>query len=243
LNNLNELRELLRETRIQKGLSYKQLKEKTKIPVDIIQKIEEDIQFLEKNIYARMFLKQLLKELGINAEIKTINTENSKEKEENKSSVSENAGKLVNASLGLTALSGLIFISLAFKPEDKSNNIQAYKIILQSKPVEEKNIINIPQQKEDSVVEEAKSIKLIATSNVWITANIDGEMEIINLKAGDKVDVSFLKKVVFETIGNANALKMEFNNKQIVIRKEIVHNIFVDAHGVFLNGYNLAKES
>jgi len=242
LNNLNQLRELFRETRIQKGLSYEDLKEKTKIPVDVIQKIEESNEYVENSIYARMFFKQLLRELGINAQIENIQPEKEPPKDK-ESPISENAGKLVNASLGLTALSGLIFISLAFKPDSKNQDLQAYKVILQSNPSQENSIVTGTKEEEKSIVEEAKSIKLTATSDVWITANIDGEMEIINLKAGDKVDISFLKKVVFETIGNANALRIEFNNKQIVIKKQIVHNIFVDAQGIFLNGYNLIKES
>ncbi len=242
MNNLNELRELLRETRIQKGLSYADLKSRTKIPVDVIQKIEENPEFLENNIYARMFLKQLLKELGIDAQIKTYNTEENLD-EEKGSTLSQNSGKLINASLGLTALSGLIFISLAFKPQENPTQLQAYKIILQSKVEKEDSIVDRLKEKEEPVIEEAQSIKLFATSDVWITANIDGEMEIINLKAGDKVDIAFLDKIVFETIGNANALRIEFNNKQIVIKKQIVHNIFVDSQGVFLNGYNLVKES
>jgi len=45
------------------------LRKKTRIPSDIIKKIEEDEEFVEKNIYARMFLKQLLKTLGVSAEI------------------------------------------------------------------------------------------------------------------------------------------------------------------------------
>jgi len=65
LINYDGLRKLLKDTRIEKGLSYDDLRKKTRIPSDIIKKIEEDEEFVEKNIYARMFLKHLLKTLGV----------------------------------------------------------------------------------------------------------------------------------------------------------------------------------
>ncbi len=240
MDNIKELQELLRETRIQKGLSYKDLKQKTKIPTDIIQRLEEDTEFVEKNVYARMFFKQLLRELGINAQIKTYDK---KPEVQNENSVSETAGKFINASVGLTALSGLIFMSLAFKPATEENLPQAYKIILETKLSDSQNKTQIEVEQQENIVEKAKSITLHATSDVWITATVDGEMEVINLKAGESTQLSFLKKIVFETIGNAKALKMNFNDREIVIRKEIVHNLFVDAQGIFLNGYNLIEDT
>ncbi len=233
------LRKLLRETRIEKGLSYNDLRKKTKIPSDIIKKIEEDEDFVEKNIYARMFLKQLLKTLGVSAEIQVYVKQ---EKIENQENINID-GKLVNTSLGLTVLSGFIFMSLAFKGENSSQDLQAYKIILETKPIveEQKPYVEIEDKK--SIVERAKSIILKAESDVWITASVDGELEIINLKSGEEAEISFFNKVVFETIGNAKSLKINFNDREVVIKKEIVHNLFVDSDGIFLNGYNLIKET
>ncbi|NPA12779.1 MAG: hypothetical protein GXO45_02200, partial [Aquificae bacterium] len=46
----------------------------------------------------------------------------------------------------------------------------------------------------------------------------------------------------FETIGNADNLIIIFNKKSIDFNNKIIHNLFVDAEGVFFNGYNLTKE-
>ncbi len=239
MNNFDELRNLLKETRIKKNLSYKDLKEKTKIPSDIIQRIEEDPEFLEKNIYARMFLKQLFGVLGVSADVPTQLKE--EKQDDNKENLKVD-GKLINTSLGLTVLSGIVFMSLAFKDEPQKDELQAYKIILETKPVVSEEVIT-EKKSDNSLIQKAKTINLKAKSDVWITVNVDGELEVLNLKEGESRSISFFNKVVFETIGNASSLVIQFNNREVVIKREIVHNLFVDSDGIFLNGYNLIEDT
>lgn len=87
-----------------------------------------------------------------------------------------------------------------------------------------------------------KQIILKSNGDVWITASIDGEKKIFNIKEGEVKVITFTNKIAFETIGNVHQLIMVFDDKEISLKdKEIIHNVFVDGEGIFYNGYNLLR--
>ena len=77
---------------------------------------------------------------------------------------------------------------------------------------------------------------------MWIAISVDGEKSIINLKEGESKTIHFNNKIVFETIGSADKLKIIYDGKEVKISgREIVHNVFVDSEGIFYNGYNVLR--
>lgn len=247
---------ILQEERIQKGLSIDDIFSKTRIPRKIIKNIEEDPEFFEKNPYAKLYIKQIAKVLDI--DVDCLNPEESltekikKLQEEEKPVVEQEEQesfrykRALNFAGSLGIILALIVLSVSFKNKAVGET-SAYKIILDSQGTEvsfnENNIKNEKDEKEQKKAKKSnflgKSLILKAKSDVWITADIDGKKKVINLKAGEERLLLFEKKITFETIGNVRNLTIKYNDKNVVIRKEIVHNVFVDADGIFLNGYNL----
>ncbi|NPA54590.1 MAG: hypothetical protein GXO21_08010 [Aquificae bacterium] len=86
-------------------------------------------------------------------------------------------------------------------------------------------------------------IVLKANSDIWLTAYVDGKEVILKLKKGEKKKITFCKKIRFETIGNANKLEVVFDNKKVKLsqNRKILHNVFVDSEGIFINGYNIVE--
>ncbi len=252
VGNTENLGKLLKETRISKGKSIDYLFMKTRIPKDIIKRIENEPDFLEKNAYAKIFFKQLCKELDINIEEFEKKEETLSEKikkleqaeTNNKSSQNSKifSTKIVNTAVSFTVLFSLILLSMSFK---ERNSEDPFNIVMKSKITDETNKeveqkTNKKIRKQDSIL--GKTVLLKANATVWITAIIDGRSRVLTLHKGEKRLIPFDKKIVFETIGNSKDLVIKYNNKEIVITKEIVHNVFVDGEGIFLNGSNLLGE-
>jgi cytoskeletal protein RodZ len=257
VGNTENLGQLLKETRISKGITIDYLFMKTRVPKDIIKRIEDEPDFLENNTYAKIFFKQLCKELGVSIEHleekkETLSEKIKKLEEENElnQSNSETKGtfltnkKIVNSVLSFSIIFSLILLSMSFK---EKNTEDPFKILVNSKAVDEKETkiekkqIKKTAKKSDGFL--GKTILLKANSTVWITAVIDGKNRVITLQKGEKRLIPFDLKVVFETIGNSKSLVINYNGKEITISKEIVHNIFVDSEGIFLNGRNLLGET
>ncbi len=249
VGNTGNLGQLLKETRISKGITIDYLFMKTRIPKDVIKRIENEPDFLEKNAYARIFFKQLCKELDIEIEfleekkeslaekIKKLEEENNKEIVENKTFLNN---KIVNTAASFSILFALILLSMSFK---EKNSEDPFNMVIESKTID-KQINEIPKKEEKKTVKKqdnflGKTVLLKARATVWITAVVDGKSRVITMQRGEKRLIPFDSKIVFETIGNPKDLVISYNNKDIVITKEIVHNIFVDSEGIFLNGSNL----
>lgn len=108
------------------------------------------------------------------------------------------------------------------------------KILDQSQLTQSKIIAEKPAQ--------VRSITLKSTGDVWITAMIDGEKTIFNIKDGETKTINFQNKIAFETIGNVNQLIIQFGEQEVSFKdKEVIHNIFVDEEGIFYNGYNVLR--
>ena len=246
---------IFKEERVQKGLSIDDIFSKTRIPRKVIKSIEEDSEFFEKNPYAKLYIKQIAKVLDI--DVDCFNPEESLTEKIKKLQDEENPivekeeeaikyKKVLNFVGSLSIILVLVALSVSFKNK-AADKTPASKIILDSQRTEITLKDNdVKKLKEQEKIKEAnllgKNLILKANSDVWITANIDGKKEVINLKEGEERSISFKKKITFETIGNVKNLTIKYNDKDVVIRKEIVHNVFVDADGIFLNGYNLLSD-
>ncbi|WP_297887346.1 helix-turn-helix domain-containing protein [Sulfurihydrogenibium sp.] len=226
----NETLRLERETR---GFSLERLSQELDIPVYILEKLENDEDFSTKDSYGRLYAKKVAKFLNID-----IPQEN---KDENM--IPKNPGidtKVLNVFVKLfphtvAGLVLLLFIYANANLFNKTTNIQINQIKQSySNPSDFQN-----QRETQNPIDH---ITLISEGDVWITMNVDGEKTIINLKEGESKTVYFTNKVTFETIGNADKLKIVFDEQEVKISgREIIHNVFVDSEGVFYNGYNVLR--
>lgn len=218
--------------RKEKNLSYKDLNERFKIPVSILKKLENDEDYVLQNYpYSYFALKTILTEFG-----KTCQAEKPVPKleplKEESQSFFEKYTSVIKAvfSFSLTVL--FLFVVKVFhkNPEEPIPDIDYNYIKL---GLTEPLILSKTQTKPD--------VKLIAKGNVWISVYIDGKINIFNLKKGEEIPINFNNKVYFQTIGNADKVLLIYNGKKITFTKKVIHNLFVDATGVFKNGYNLAQ--
>jgi len=232
---------LCKEEREKRGLSRQDLHNITKIPVDIIRRLEEDENYLRKDPYAYFLMKVLINYYNLDIELEKENESEKKTKslkDENKKE--EKQGFFVRFFKTVFALLiGLLFVIINTSGKNKEDDDITDFFRLISIPQPDNNWITI---KENSSQKFIQKISLRAKDYVWITAYIDGEEKIIKLKKGQKIRLSFKQKIKFETIGNADNLTIIFDNRKVDFEKKVVHNLFVDGDGVFYNGYNLAKE-
>lgn len=230
---------LCKEEREKRGLSREDLHNITKIPVDIIRRLEEDENYLKKDPYAYFLMKVLINyyDLDITLEKQSEKKEITPVKKEKKE---EKQGFFLRFFKTIFAfLAGLIFvvINTSGKTKEDTSITEFFQLI--GNPQPENKWIEISENSSKKYVQ---IISLKAKDYVWITAYIDGKEKIIKMEKGQKIRLSFKEKIKFETIGNADSLIIIFDKKKVDFEKKVVHNLFVDGEGVFYNGYNLAKE-
>jgi len=131
------------------------------------------------------------------------------------------------------------FILIAFIYANANLNKNA---TFQVNPIQHKE-----ETKQATITSENQDNKIIyivlkADDEVWIIATIDGEKTIFNIKKDEEKTLYFGNKIVFETVGNADKLKIIFEDQEVKISdREIIHNVFVDSEGIFYNGYNVLR--
>ncbi|WP_457622800.1 helix-turn-helix domain-containing protein [Persephonella sp.] len=234
---LIEIASRCREKREELGISRHDLRDETKIPVDIIEKLEEDPDYIKKEPYAKFLIKQIARSLNVPFDLE----EETKEIEPIPVKKEEKKG-LVYRFLKLSFLSSLLFtfflLSASF---DRSEKSQKFYEFLNSTGIENSTETNIYQNKNRPI---PTSITLKATGNVWLTVYVDNVQHIIKLRKGEKKIIKFKDKIKIETVGNPKDLVIMFNNKPVKLSysKKILHNIFIDSDGIFLNGYNIAEK-
>ncbi|WP_457636315.1 helix-turn-helix domain-containing protein [Persephonella sp.] len=232
---------LCKEEREKRGLSRKDLHNITKIPIDIIKRLEEDENYLRKDPYAYFLMKVLIDYYQLDIELER-NPETDKKVENVKKveDTEERQGFFIRLfKTVFVFLIGFIFVLISTSGKNKKENGLTDFFQLISNPQPEDNWIEI---KDSSSKDGIQKISLKAKDYVWITAYIDGKEKVIKMKKGQKVKLFFRHKIKFETIGNAKNLVILFDDKKVDFEKKVVHNLFVDGDGVFYNGYNLAKE-
>lgn len=224
------LGDIVRKHRERKSLSISELAEQTAIPENIIIKIETDPNY-SNTPHGRLQAKNLLKFLGTD-ELDFL------EKTENETPYSDKISiKKLELTKYMTHLAILIIL-LVFVYANAIYNQKELevtnKILDQSQLTQSKIIAEKPAQ--------VRSITLKSTGDVWITAMIDGEKTIFNIKDGETKTINFQNKIAFETIGNVNQLIIQFGEQEVSFKdKEVIHNIFVDEEGIFYNGYNVLR--
>ena len=232
---------LCKEEREKRGLSREDLHNITKIPVDIIRRLEEDENYLKKDPYAYFLMKVLIEYYNLDIELdKEDKKEGKTESIKNEEKKEEKQGFFFKFFKTVFAfLVGLIFVMINTSGKSKKENDITEFFQLIGNPQPENKWIEI---REGSTEKGIQKISLKAKDYVWITAYVDGKEKVIKLKKGQKIRLSFKQKIKFETIGNADNLIIIFDKKKVDFEKKVVHNLFVDGEGVFYNGYNLAKE-
>ncbi|SNZ03710.1 Helix-turn-helix domain-containing protein [Persephonella hydrogeniphila] len=232
---------LCKEEREKRGLSREEVHKVTKIPIDIIRRLEEDENYLRKDPYAYFLMKILMDYLQLDIQLQKDFDEapkKTKKKQQKDSQEKENIFIRFFKTMFVFSLSSLfVMLNFSEKKEEK-NDLENFFALIGDYTVE-RNDLPVVKNKSSKKVE---YIGLKAKDHVWITAYIDGNEKVIKLKKGQRINLSFKDKIKFETIGNANSLVLIFDNKQVDFERKVIHNLFVDSEGVFYNGYNLAKE-
>ena len=237
MTDLIQAGKLCKEERERRGLSREDLHNATKIPVDIIRRLEEDENYLRKDPYAYFLMKVLVDYFQLDIDISHGKEEKPKEnKLEEKPEKTNFFLKFFRTVFGVLAFLSVVVIFTQTKDNKEENKLTRFLQALAYSPLEETTEI-----KKETIKPDIKKIHLKAKDYVWLTVYIDGKEKVIKMKKGQKVNLSFKNKIRFETIGNAENLEITFNKKKIYLTEKIVHNLFVDKEGIFFNGYNLAE--
>ncbi len=246
---LHEIGKILKEEREKRGLSLKEVHERTKISVEILKNIEEDPEYIKKEPYAKFLIKQLIKEYGLDIKIEEPKKEIVVEIPEKKpKKINKTAAAVIVSLFHIFRIAFVVgvFTSLIYLSQTTTaSNVKDRLIELitlpskhfSNQPIE---IVSFKEVHKDG--KKIDDIVLRANSDIWLTAYIDGKETIIKLKKGETKKITFCNKIRFETIGNANKLEVVFNNKKVKLsHKKVLHNVFVDSEGIFINGYNIVE--
>ncbi|WP_028950129.1 helix-turn-helix domain-containing protein [Sulfurihydrogenibium subterraneum] len=225
-----EIYKILKSEREKRKLSIDQLSEEVEIPVYILEKLENDENYATKDPYGKLYAKKVLKffNIDIPQEEKQIVLE---ESPKINLKILNPIVKILPHTFTLIILTLFIYANANFfsKSADITVNQKSEKLESSSNPVDQ----------DQKIID---SITLVSEGDVWITISVDGEKSIINLKEGESKTIHFNNKIVFETIGSADKLKIIYDGKEVKISgREIVHNVFVDSEGIFYNGYNVLR--
>lgn len=218
------LGEIIKVEREVKGISVSELSKQTSIPESVILRIEQDPEYTNTP-HGLLQAKALMNFLNIDHSYIPKQEELPIKPPKSKPYILQ---YLVNG-LILVLFFVFVYANAVYKG---SVNVQ----------VNQSSSPSFQQTSEESssyVFE--KVITLKSEGDVWITAIVDGEKSIFNIKEGEIKTIRFQNKVAFETIGNANQLVMVLNGQEVSLDREIVHNVFVDEEGIFYNGYNILR--
>jgi transcriptional regulator with XRE-family HTH domain len=221
----------IKSARIEKGLTIEELSSLAGVSIDIIEKIENDEDFVLKDPYGRLYAKKLCRflQLDCNLPSETVEVNLIKEKNHN---FSQKVSKFLPH-----LFVGFILIAFIYANANLNKNTT-----FQVNPVhhkEEMKQATITSENQDNKI---TYIVLKADDEVWIAATIDGEKTIFNIKKDEEKILYFENKIIFETVGNADKLRIIFGDQEVKISdREIIHNVFVDSEGIFYNGYNVLR--
>ncbi len=247
--DLKNIGKILKEERIKRGLSLEDIHKRTKISKEILKNIEENPSYIDEEPYAKFMIKQLIKEFSLPIEIK---------EKKDVVPVKPITVEKKPPSKGLAILGALFgffryffvigtFTTLVYlaketslaQVKDRFVEIINYSVSsFSSEPIE---VVSYKEINRDG--KKINDIVLKANADIWLTAYVDGREVILKIRKGEKRKITFCKKIRFETIGNANKLEVVFDNKKVKLsqNRKILHNVFVDSDGIFINGYNIVE--
>jgi len=234
---------LCKEEREKRGLSREELHRITKIPVDIIRRLEEDENYLRKDPYAYFLMKVLVSYYNLDIQLtRDFDTQEQTEKpvEHREEEKEERQGfffRFFKAVFTFVVIFTAGFLGLSSKDKNDDDFLEFLHAFTYPHPEPASHTAIIDATSKSGT----KKISLKANDYVWLTAYIDGREKVIKLRKGQRMRLSFKNKIRFETIGNADNLVIIYEDKKVDFEKKVVHNLFVDGEGVFFNGYNLVK--
>jgi transcriptional regulator with XRE-family HTH domain len=221
----------IKSARIGKGLTIEKLSSLAGVSIDIIEKIENNEDFVLKDPYGRLYAKKLCQFLQLDCNIPSETVEINLIKEKNHS-FSQKISKFLPH-----LFVGFILITFIYANANLNKNTTFQVNPIQHK--EETKQVAITSENQDNKI---AYIVLKADDEVWITATIDGEKTIFNIKKDEEKTLYFGNKIVLDTVGNADKLRIIFGDQEVKISdREIIHNVFVDSEGIFYNGYNVLR--
>lgn len=232
---------LIKEARKNSNVSLEDISKKLKVPKHVLLEFENDETYFDKNYpYSLYLLRELANFLNIKiSEVKK--EENPEETSHQKKDsiipkIKEKIVSLFKLSFLFTSL--FVFFLLIYSFNKKEDTTQIYNI--KEEKINKKDLTYNIQKN----INKTYILKIIARKDLWLTANIDGIEKVYKIKKNNRINLSFKKKIYFETIGNADGAILEFKNKKVNLGKnEIVHNIFIDKDGIFKDGYNILEEN
>jgi cytoskeletal protein RodZ len=228
-----EISKIIKLEREQRNLSINQLSEQVEIPSYIIEKLENDENYATQDPYGKLYARKVLKFFGVDVPYE--------EKQEVVEETPKITTKILNPLVSVLPHTLTILVLALFIYANA--NFFSNKMEVQVNNIPEKYVNTVNTTKDQTQDQKViDSITLVSEGDVWITISVDGEKSIINLKEGESKTIKFNNKIAFETIGNADKLKIIYDGKEVKITgREIIHNVFVDSDGIFYNGYNVLR--
>lgn len=232
-----KINEILKTERERKGLSLKQLSEEIEIPIYILERLENDENYSQNDPYGKLYAKKVLKSFNIEIRPKEDKQETERKLPSNQSMIYLKAlNTIVKVIPHSVAIAVFVFFIYA------NANLFNKNTDIQVKNIQQNSSMDLSIQNQVETQKIINHITLVSEGDVWITINVDGEKNIVNLKEGESKTIYFNNKITFETIGNVNKLKIIYDDKEVKISdREIIHNVFVDSEGIFYNGYNILR--
>lgn len=223
--------EILKEERIKKGLSLREVSDKIKISPNFLDAIENNnLHYLPGGFFTRNFVRAYARFLGLNDEkiLKEFNLVNKPVKiEKIEEEEPKRTGLLPLIIIGFSSVF-LLLIFLLFKetPNPKKGYISSH-------PIE---TISLPQPKltteKNSLTEQEKiEITIKAIEDVWIDADLDGKKVLYKLiRKGEEIKFKG-EEFTFNVIGRPEGILVFINGSQSVTMGEpgkVVRNIKID---------------
>lgn len=246
---LSEIGKILKEEREKRGLSLREVHQRTKISMETLRNIEEDPQYIQEEPYAKFLIKQLIKEYNLDIKLEEPKQEVKIETPEHKpKKVNKTAAAIIVTLFHVFRIAFVVgvFVSLIYLSKTTTASNMKDKLVelitsptkhFSNQPIE---IVSYREINENG--KKIDDIVLKANADIWLTAYVDGKETILKLKKGETKKITFCNKIRFETIGNADNLEVVFNNKKVKLsQKKVLHNVFVDSKGIFINGYNIVE--
>lgn len=222
--------EILKEERIKKGLSLKEVSDKIKISANFLDAIENNnLHYLPRGFFTRNFIKTYARFLGLNEEEILREFNLVKESEEIKESGEEKIKKnplliILSIFLGILIIIGILILSSKKDhKEDKSSSDLAQHI-------------TIPKSLEKKVEDQKKEpdkiqIVIKAIEDTWINADLDGQNILYRLlKKGEEIRFEG-KEFLFHAIGRPEGIVVFVNGKECIPMGEpgkVAKNIKID---------------
>lgn len=232
---MESLGEYLRRERESKGLSLKDISEKTKIGINYLKYIENDqFEKIQGEVFVKGFLRLYASSIGLREEEvleKYYILYKGKEKEDTDQTVVKE--RHLRLPSWLWAIPILLLAVLFFKilPQKKVHTpLPPKKVNTSTKP--ELSPILSPAVSQELI------LSIEAIEETWIKVLIDGkEVREILLKSGDRVTFNAEKNFGL-TIGNAGGVKINFNGKELEPlgpRGKVIRNFVLSREGKSLS--------